>query len=250
MVARSSLTIEQHPLCDSSGLVVSGVLDGTTYLTLRNAIVKAALDEPRAVVIDVSALSVPAPSAWAVFTSARWLVSVWPDVPVLLVGETALQRDEIRRAGITRYVPVFGMMSQALESLPAAAGHYRRRARAELLAIPASVPVARLLVKDWLTKWSQEDLASAAAVVTTVLMENAVCHGGDAAVLRAESDGNTLTIAVEDDDPAGLTRHESVSHAGGVTGLEFVNVLCHHWGQLPTGAGKAVWAVIGPDGRL
>ena len=184
------------------------------------------------------------------FTSARWLVSVWPDVPVLLACQSTLKRDAVRRAGITRYVPVYSTVSQAAELLPPVAGRSRRRARAELPATPASVPVARELVSEWLTAWSLADLVAAATVVTTVLMENAVCHGRGATVLRVESDGTTLTVAVEDDSPAAPVRHEAVSHAGGIPGLEFVNVLCQHWGHLPTGAGKAVWAVIGPDGRL
>jgi hypothetical protein len=39
-------------------LTVDGVLDATTYLPMREAIVKAALDEPRIVIIDISWLTV------------------------------------------------------------------------------------------------------------------------------------------------------------------------------------------------
>jgi hypothetical protein len=66
-------------------LTVEGVLDSSTYLQLRDAIVAAALNEPQAVLVDVNGLDVPASSAWAVFTSARWLVDTWPDIPIHLV---------------------------------------------------------------------------------------------------------------------------------------------------------------------
>lgn len=97
-------------------LNVDGILDSTTYLPLRDQIIKAALDEPRAVVIDVSPLTVPSPSAWAVFTSARWHVEMWPDVPILLVCSHPEGRKSIERNGITRYVPVYPSTAEAIEA--------------------------------------------------------------------------------------------------------------------------------------
>lgn len=87
-------------------LTVEGVLDSSTYLKLRDAIIKAALDEPRVVLIDVNGLDVPAVSAWAVFTSARWHVSTWPDIPVVLICGQTRRRTAIAGTGVTRYVPV------------------------------------------------------------------------------------------------------------------------------------------------
>jgi hypothetical protein len=70
-------------------LTVDGVLDATTYLPMREAIVKAALDEPRIVIIDISWLTVREDPAWAVFTSARWQIAEWPGVPIGLVSSTS-----------------------------------------------------------------------------------------------------------------------------------------------------------------
>ena len=56
-------------------LTVRGTLDSITYRSLRDQIIKAALDEPKAVIVDVTHLGVPAESAWVVFTSARWHVA-------------------------------------------------------------------------------------------------------------------------------------------------------------------------------
>ena len=83
------------------------MLDTTTYRSLRDHIIKAALEEPAVVIIDVSYLLVPAESAWAVFTSARWHVGRWPDVPIMLVCEHSAGRSAITRNGVARYVPVY-----------------------------------------------------------------------------------------------------------------------------------------------
>jgi hypothetical protein len=94
-------------VADTCVLIVEGVLDGSTYLTLRDAIITQALDQARGVVVDVAALTVPAPSAWAVFTSARWHVSQWPDVPIVLVCRNLHIQKVLSRNAITRYVPIY-----------------------------------------------------------------------------------------------------------------------------------------------
>lgn len=88
-------------------LTPRGVLDSSTYRPLRDRIIKAAVDEPRAVIVDVTDLQVPAESAWVVFTSARWHVDRWPSVPIMLVCEHLAGRSVIARNGVTRYVSVY-----------------------------------------------------------------------------------------------------------------------------------------------
>ena len=87
-------------------LTVTGRLDATTYLLLRDTIIKAALDEPEAVIVDISGLEICTESALAVFTSARWQVSRWPEVPIVLVSGHYAIRRAIVRNGVARYVPV------------------------------------------------------------------------------------------------------------------------------------------------
>lgn len=77
----SSLRIAKQALGPVLVLRVEGILDSTTYMKLRDSIVTAALEVPTAVVVDVTSLRIPAPSACAVFTSARWQVSRWPGCP-------------------------------------------------------------------------------------------------------------------------------------------------------------------------
>lgn len=230
-------------------LTAHGLLDSRTYLPLRDRIIKAALDEPSAVIVDVTALDVPAESAWAVFTSARWHVDRWPEIPIMLVCEHLDGRSAIIRNGITRYVPVYPTIHSAVEALGQPVLHrVRRRARAHLPHGAASLRRTRELVDEWLTAWSQPELIPVAKVIATALVENAVAHADSDPNLRLESDGSAVTIAVEDasHQPAGVREYGG----NAPTGLRIVTALCRAWGNAPTPSGKTVWAVIGPENRL
>ena len=111
--------------------------------SIRDTVIKAALDEPRAVIVDVNRLSAPSASAWTVFTSARWHVSVWPDVPILLVCAQPKVRRAITAGGVPRYVPVHATRELALDAVHGQSLHLRRRAHTELPRSRASLGFAR-----------------------------------------------------------------------------------------------------------
>lgn len=249
--ARSALRIDTAPQRGVPILVMDGVLDRATYRTVRDAVIKAALDEPRAVVVDVNRLSVPSASAWTVFTSARWHVSVWPDVPILLVcGEPSVRR-AIATGGVTRYVPVHPTRLLALDAVRGQPLPLRRRARTELPIAAASVGVARAMVTDWLTQWRKRDLIPVAATVATVFVENVLDHTHSAPVLIVENYRDTVTVAVEDCSEHLPGRHEDADRGTEiVSGLAIVSALCRAWGATPTSSGKTVWALVGQENEL
>ncbi|WIM85864.1 ATP-binding protein [Candidatus Mycobacterium wuenschmannii] len=231
-------------------LTADGLLDSSTYLQLRDTIVKAALDEPQAVLIDVNKLAVPAPSAWAVFTSARWLVDTWPAIPIHLVSDSAAQRDSIARNGITRYVAVHPTVGAALDTLSDTQCP-RLRAKTELPAALASLRAAREFVTERLAEWSFEALAPVATVVANVFVENVLQHTISGVALVLETDGTSVSVSVADDSPTAAARHEDPVHSGEqISGLAIVASVCRVWGSAPTPSGKTVWAVIGPENRL
>ena len=231
-------------------LTVEGLLDGTTYLKVRDAVIKAALDEPRAVLVDVNALDVAASSAWSVFTSARWHVSTWPDVPIILVCEHAGRRSTIARTGVTRYVPVHADVEAALAALTDVP-RIRRRARADLPASLASLHKARELVAEWLGAWSQTELIPVATVIVNVFVENVLQHTASAPVVVLESEGSAVSISVQDCSTMAAARHEDPYRGGErVSGLAIVASVCRAWGSTPTPSGKTVWAVVGPENKL
>lgn len=234
-----------------STLTADGVLDSSTYRSLRDAVIKAALDEPRAVIVDVTRLSVASDSAWVVFTSARWHVSIWPDVPILLVSSDAKRRRAIASCGVSRYVPVHPTRESALYAVDDAPLALRRRARIELPAIRSGVSLARAVIADWLTGWNQQHLIPVAGTVATIFIENVLEHTGSTPVLVVESYQDEVTIAVEDGSPQPAARDEDAHHGTEIlSGLAIVSALCRAWGSTPTPAGKTVWGLVGPENRL
>jgi hypothetical protein len=233
-----------------SMLTVDGVLDSSTYLQLRDAVIKAALDEPQAVFVDVNGLEVPAFSAWSVFTSARWHIKTWPDVPIVLVCGHAGRRRTIERSGVTRYIPVHATVEAALAAVTDGR-HARRRARTELPASLASLRRAREFVAEWLGEWSHAELIPVATVIVNVFVENVLQHTASEPMLILESDQKDVYISVQDENSTPAARHEDPYRGGErVSGLAIVASVCRAWGSMPTPSGKTVWAVIGPENQL
>jgi hypothetical protein len=249
METASKIFVREATRGEVTVLSVDGVLDGGTYLPLRDRIITAALDRPTAVVVDISALRVPAASAYAVFTSARWQVSRWPDVPVLLVCRSATARSAARSQGITLHVPVFDCLEAACAAVGGIGPRLRCRRSAELTPIPGCARQARELVTEWLWDWGYDDVIPTANVIVTELVDNVYAHAdGSAAALRVEALDGEIAIAVSDRNVRLPTRTEAVRDAFRVSGLQVVAALADTWGCAPTSGGKTVWATIASDG--
>jgi hypothetical protein len=229
-------------------LTVEGVLSAETYLPLRDAIVKAALDEPTSVVIEISGLSVREDPAWAVFTSARWQIAEWPDVPIGLVTHHGQDRNNLHRNGITRYVPVYATLEEALAELSAdGQRRYRRRARASIPARASSIRLCRELTAQWLAEWSRTDFSHVASLVAAELVEAALAATDSSFALRLETDGSTVSVVVQHVGIANPVRRKSTSD--NVSGLDLVAANSRAWGTYTTLSGNTIWAVVGPENR-
>ncbi|CAM2878268.1 sulfate transporter [Mycobacterium intermedium] len=236
---------------DATILTPEGVLDNSTYLKLRDVVIKVALDERRPVVVDVNSLAVPADAAWSVFTSARWHLSIWPDVPILLVCGNPRSRRVIASCGVTRFVPVHATRALALEAIEDHPLTGRHRACAELPATQSALRMARDLVTDWLTTWDRRELIPVAGTVATVFIENVLAHtvSEPAFILEHHRDG--VTVAVEDHSRQPAIRHENpVRGADILSGLAIVSSLSRVWRSTPTPTGKTVWAVVDRENKL
>jgi anti-anti-sigma regulatory factor len=248
---RPTIRIDLEPQQDVPVLVADGVLDSSTYRSFRDTVIEAALDEPRAVIVDVNRLCVPSASAWSVFTSARWHISIWPDVPILLVCGQPQVRRAITAVGVTRHVPVHPTRESALDALRSQTLPIRRRARSELPVTRVSVGLARAMITDWLTRWNKPELIPVAAAVATVFVENVLDHTDSAPVLIVELEEGTVTVAVEDCSDHLPGRHEDAYRGADiVSGLAIVSALCRAWGSTPTSSGKTVWALLGSENQL
>lgn len=248
---QTKLVVASDAVGQITVLTVEGLLDATTYLSLRDSIIKAALDHPRAVIVDVSDLLVPRESAWAVFTSARWHVERWPEVPILLVCAHDVGRDAVTRNGVTRHVPVYATVELARNALALAKTRPTLlRARAELPAHVSSLRGGREFVAASLSAWSMPEWIAVAQVVVTTFVENVLAHTDSPARVQLETDGRTVTVAVADTSHALAGVREPTEVTNAPTGLGILGVMCRTWGNSPVPSGKTVWAKIGPENRL
>jgi hypothetical protein len=234
---------------DARVLTVDGVLDATTYLPMRDAIVNAALDEPCIVVIDISWLTVREDPAWAVFTSARWQIAEWPGVPIGLVSSHEHDRNNLDRNGITRHVPLYATVKLAFSELSLdLQRRYRRRARASIPPGRSSIRRCRELTAQWLSEWSRMDFVHVASLVATELVEAALSATDNEFVLRLETDGSTVSVVVQH---VGITNPvQRKSAHDKVSGLDLVAANSRTWGTYTTVSGNTIWAVVGPENRF
>ncbi|BBY02400.1 STAS domain-containing protein [Mycobacterium seoulense] len=231
-------------------LTVDGALDTTNSAALRDHILKATLDGPTAVIVNVSALKVLAESAWSTFIGAHWQIRDNPNVPVMLVCAHRGTREAITRSGVAYFMPVYSTEKAAMKALSQQSRRAVRRADAQLPADLTSLRESRRLVREWLTAWSQSTLIPVALVVVNVFVENVLEHTASVPVVRIESHGATATIAVSDSSHAPAVRLPSPAKGIDVSGLAIVDALSRAWGSTSTSAGKTVWAVIGPENQL
>lgn len=234
-------------------MVVSptGVLDSSTYLRVRDELVKAGADEPDAVLADVDALEVPAPSAWSVLTSARWILGRWPGTALCASTTDPSKRHQLHRNGVGRYVPVYDSLDTALSAIRRGEHReYRRHATAKLSRDITDPARARRLVADWLVDWSRPEYVDVAKIVVTTLVENVLRHTQSAPSLRLEMHRDIVTVAVGDMSTQPAVRHEAAGGTSRLSGLGMLSSLSRAWGSTPTPDGKVVWASIGSENVL
>lgn len=248
MAAGCGIAVRQQQLGAYSVVSPVGVLNSASYMTLRTALVKAAAEQPSAVLIDVDGLEVPVSSAWSVLTSAQWIVSTWPAVPIGVISTDPATQATLVANGITRYVVVFGSRDAAVAAYAEGAPQCRRRLRAsrELPRHRASQALAREFLRRCLVDWSCPQYLETAEAIAVELIRNVLDHTHSAPRLRLELHDDLLTIAVADDNPDQVVRREPVEGTLRFSGLGVVSTLSRAWGCHPGAQGKVVWAIIGP----
>ena len=245
MTPACTLTVTEDSVDGATVLTPDGVLDSSTYRSLRDEVIQAAVDEPRAVIVDIDRLSVPADASWSVFSSAHWIVDGWPNTPIVLVCEDRETRSAFSRSGAARSISVYPTIKTALATLQRRdVGH---RARAALPADLSSLRRSRELVERWLTAWGNGELIPVTQVIITALVENVLQHTDSGPDVRLQTDGATVTVAVDDASCVQASLRETPTHAGQPWGLRIVNALCRQWGNAPTRSGKTVWVIVGRE---
>jgi anti-anti-sigma factor len=240
------LTSTTHRRESATVIQLRGVLNARTYQRVRDALVKVAVDGARAVIVDVNDLEVGDGESWAVFTSARWCVQQWPEVPIVLVSSDPIVRKRLTVLSLPRHVPVYDSVAAAYDAVGAATPPYRHRARERFGHCSSSVNSALIFVHEHLVAWSMRDRVPVASTVVTVFAENALTYAVDGFDVRLHGADGQAVIAVSDSNTAQAVRRERPPGSS-PAGLDIVSALCHRWGNTPTATGKTVWARIGPQ---
>jgi len=117
--------------------------------------------------------------------------------------------------------------------------------QADLDPVPASVGLARSLVRDSLAGFDG-DARDVALLLTSELVTNAILHARTPVQLGVLVDGDRALVCVADrlpESPALSPRAHSHDRPGG-RGLALVEDLADTWGTTTYTGGKTVWFVL------
>ncbi|MET8764213.1 STAS domain-containing protein [Lentzea sp. NPDC004782] len=241
----NQLTLDADLLGQCVVIRPRGVLDRSTYPRLRDRMLKHAVDVPRALIVDLSDVTIGTTSALSVFTTVSLRISDWPAVP-LLVATGPAHAETLRRTPIRRYVTVCADVDDALANVDRPAP--RKRALAVLAHHPGGPQDARRFVRRTCAEWGVPDVMTDDAVhVASELVQNTMQHTGSEARLRLELCNGRLTVAVGDDSqvPAVLA-DPGLDPVRAGKGLRMVAQLAKTWGCVADQVEqrKTVWAVL------
>lgn len=232
---------------DLAGVVVAapvGRLDLSSYASLRDGLLKQAASSPIALVVRLGPeFECASQSMFAVFTAVWMKISQWPDIPMVLVAETAKHQHDLKRSGVARVVATAADLASALQR---AEGSPPRRYRRVALPYSLVAPLmAREAVRRACEEWQLLPVVDEAVLVATELVENAVRHAHSESVLRIELRSTGLSIAVRDNTPEPPVEITSRPDVPGHRGMELIRKMCVAWGStLSHDGGKVVWAVL------
>jgi len=244
----TGITIETAEL---AGVVVAtpvGRLELTSYPSLRDGLLKLAVDEPLALVVRLDErFEVPSAAMLSVFTTVWTRISRWPDIPLVLITDDD-HLEELRTSGIARSMPTTRTLAEALRAVEQPPE--RRIRRVALPCSPTAPLLARAAVREVCGQWELPRISDDAVLVVSELVENAVRHGRSASTLRIELRPHGLRLAVRDDDPAPPVLESPEWNMPGHRGVQLVDRISVAWGCVPSfDGGKIVWAVLGLRGR-
>jgi hypothetical protein len=207
---------------------------------------KCAVEEPKALIVDLSDVTIADQTALSVFTTVWLRISDWPAIPVL-VATGPVHADLLQHAPIRRYVGVFGSVQAALANVDQPPPG--KRAFRALPNHPSTPYAARQFVRQTCSAWGLPDALTLDAVhVASELVQNTIQHTFSEARLRLELRHGLFTVAVGDDSPApAVLTDPGNDAANAMKGIRLVAQLARTWGCVPDliASRKTVWAVLG-----
>ena len=206
----------------------------------------------RALLVDLSGLTVDEPMALAVFTAVARQAARWPGTPVLLCA-AAPGRPACSHAAAYRRLPRFPSVDAALRPHRRAAVMAMPTITEDLLPIAGAPRHGRNIATEACLRWDLPHLVAAGQPGVSELISNVVDHAHTMMTLRLslrqQVPLHRRPGRVAGGTPVAARRPARRAVRG--RGLQIVDATAHSWGCLPARDGKVVWASLrlGSAGR-
>ena len=225
-------------------LTLVGRLDLAAAPQVQRAILKQLVEQPPAIICDLSGVEGIDPLCAGVFTSmaasCAWLARARPWCCAASSRRWPTPSSEL---GVARSLSMYPSLDEALAN--ARARPQRLRARLTLGPVLTAAAAGRQFVAEVCGQWGLQALAEPAALMASELVTNSVVHAHTVLELRVELRGSRLQVAVHDQDPdlGGCWPAKDGTDRG--LGLQIVDQVAKAWGVRQDGAGgKSVWCVL------
>jgi anti-anti-sigma regulatory factor len=223
---------------------LSGRLDLNGVATLRLRLLKCLAEQPEALLVDLSGMTLSDPLALAVFVAVRRQAARWPGIAMVLCAPERYTRIQLGNAAY-RSVPVFGTLAEAREHV-GLERHTLPVLSDDLLPVSGAARQARNVATDACLRWDLPELLPPACLLASELVSNVVDHAHTMMTLRLTLRPRYLQIAVRDgaaEEPVLRTPRGDAETSRG-RGLLLVDATASSWGWLPTEDGKVVWTSL------
>jgi anti-anti-sigma regulatory factor len=215
---------------------LTGVLDAETATDVRSTLVGVLADGPEALILDVGGLKLETTGA-AVLRAVAQENKDWPAAQLVLCGPEPAVWQPIG-------LPVWATTAEAVAALgaPETSG----RVREVLQPVVGAARRARELVTESSRRWELPEVAEAACIVVTELVNNVVAHARTPMTLLLARHEGSMSVAVRDKSSARprFTGPVAPTSYGG-RGLLLIDSVARRWGNLGLTDGKVVWALLG-----
>jgi anti-anti-sigma regulatory factor len=219
-----------------------GTLDGHSMQVARDALLGCLADQPEALVVDVSRLTVADPEALSVFTVVAEEATAWPGARLIFCEPPPRDVAAWRGSGVA----VTPTRQDAVARLGPPAPD--NRLAADMEPAVGAARRARELVTEACARWERPELAGSACIVVTELVNNVVAHALTPMTVSVALRGADMLIAVRDysrAEPRFVGVVPPTSYGG--RGLLLIDTVASRWGSTALADGKAVWAVLTPE---
>lgn len=236
------MTVTTRMRAKSCVVAVEGAISRSEGETIRSAVLKAFVDVPPAVILDLSSASVADSSSLAVLLLLADDAAMWPETQLVLAGPGPTMLRYLDGLRVTERLNVWSSVDAAIAGSRDPPG-----VRLARLSLPPTVEAPRVcrgfVMRHCRDIGDQERVNVLVAV--SELVTNAVVHAATDIEVRVSRFGPRLRIAVRDGSPIMPRMLDPAPDSLHGRGLHIVRRLSSSFGVSPAApTGKVVWATF------